>query len=304
MRHEKQTAKLTTRLTGMHHAEALRLAETGRTERHHPVPDAILADQRAFEARLAFALIEAFPEQLQPQGFPWGIESVRAETSGIDIFPAPDASEQVLGALVPYHDRAYGGIRGASGVRVNTTSDGWWILRDSKTAASVRVAASATTGLRRGGNDISPRTRHFITAPRLTTEERRDLQHPHHLARSSPDGWLEHRDVLGSRLLRRPKLIQLLAEEHGFVNIYSHAGKDVVLEWCCGYSSDAISFACQKAGLISTLAGELLPGTMINRRSEYSTTMQVGHARLYLRHNTWACPRESGTGTASESLRY
>jgi hypothetical protein len=272
MRYEHQTAKLTRKLTGMPHTQALQMARGGDTERDRPVPDALTADQRAFEARLAFALIEAFPEHLQPHGYPWGIASVRADTDGLDIHPDPAATAYLLGALVPCHDRQYGGVQGASGTRV-TISDGWWILHDLQTAAKVRVAAPASADPRRGRNEASPRSRRYITAARLTREERRDLGHIERIARSKPDGWLAHRNILGSRLLRRPGLVQLLAQAHGNANIYSHASMDVVLEWCCGDTSDQFSRACHNAGLTADLAGEPLPGTTINRRSDFATTV-------------------------------
>lgn len=136
MRYEHQTAKLTRKLTGMRHSHALHMARIGATERHRPVPDALTADQRAFEARLAFALVDAFPDYLQPHGFPWGIATVTSSPTSLDIHPAPGTTEHLLGALVPYHDRRYGGIRGASGARVTITEDGWWILRDLHTAAT------------------------------------------------------------------------------------------------------------------------------------------------------------------------
>jgi hypothetical protein len=290
MRYEHQTAKLTRKLTGMRHGHALQMARTGATERHHPVPDAFTADQRAFEARIAFALVDAFPEHLQPGGFPWAIAAVTSNPTGLDIHPAPGATEHLLGAIVPYHDRQYGGIRGTSGARVTITDQGWWILRDLHTAASVRIAAPASADLRRGRyRGSSPRARRLIVAAALTTEERRDLAHIDRLAQSHPDHWQAHRDVLGSRLLRRPGLIQRLAQAHGHVNIYTHAGMDIVLEWCCGPTSDEFSSACGKAGIVADLAGQLLPGTTIKRSGDFVTTMKVGHARLSLQHNTWAC---------------
>jgi hypothetical protein len=149
MRHEHQTAKMTRKLTGMPHGRALHMARTGTTEPHQPVPDALTADQRAFESRLAFALIDAFPDYLQPHAFPWAIDTVRSDPASLDIFPAPAAAEHLLGALVPFHDRQYGGLRGAAGARVTTAADGWWILHDVDTTASVRIAAPASTDLRR-----------------------------------------------------------------------------------------------------------------------------------------------------------
>ncbi|BFU43904.1 hypothetical protein [Krasilnikovia sp. MM14-A1004] len=292
MRYEKQTAKLTRALTGMSHSQALHMARTRDCERRNPVPDAHCAHQRAFEARLTFALIDAFPDNLQPPGAPWGIAAVRADTTSLDILPAAGICDDLLAALLPYHDRAYGGIRGASGTRVTNTDDGWWTLHDLDTGAQVRVAAPAPAIPHRTRPGVATRACRLITAPRLTREEHRDLSYFERLAQSSPDGWLEHRNVLGSRLLRRPGLIRTIAEVHGSANIYSHSSTDVVFEWCCGPSSDDIIRACRRAGVTADLAGHPLPGTAIDRGSDFSARLHVGRAELYLRHNKWICPGE------------
>lgn len=290
MRREHQTAKLTRKLTGMSYGHVLRLARDGTTGSRQPVPDALTAEQRAFEARLTFALIDAFPDYMQPHGSPWAIATVRTEPSTLDIFPTPGATEHLLGALVPYHDRQYGGIRGASGARITITADGWWILRDLHTTASVRIAAPASADLRRARHrGSSSRSRKLITTTHLTTEERQDFAHIDRLARHHPEQWQKHRDVLGSRLLRRPAIIHQLAAAHGHANIYSHAGMDVVLEWCCGPTCDELDRAYEQAGLTADLASVRLPGTVVKRGGDFSTTVNVGHAKLYLRHNSAIC---------------
>ena len=63
MTHKKRIAKLTHRLTGIGYSIALHMADAGVIREDQVVPDAITADQRAFETRLALALIAAIRQE-------------------------------------------------------------------------------------------------------------------------------------------------------------------------------------------------------------------------------------------------
>jgi hypothetical protein len=62
------------------------------------------------------------------------------------------------------------------------------------------------------------------------------------------------RDLLFSRILRRPGILNLCSsEDHGVVNNYSHGG-NLVLEWCCGMTHQQVREKFDPTGLTHELA--------------------------------------------------
>lgn len=289
MTHKKRVAKLAHRLTGMGHSAARQLAHAGIIRQDRPIPDAATPQQRAFETRLMYALINAFPDRQQPTGFPWAIAAAIPTEHGLDLYPAPHTADRLLGALLPRYDHNYGGVLGVAGARATIAGSTWWTLHDLDSDAQVRVAATATCDPDRGRHWAAGDQTSVIDAARLTPHERSAQRHPVRLAQHKPPGWLHHRDVLGSRLLRRPGLTRWLARTHGCVNIYTHAELDVVIEWCCGPSVPDMIRDVLRAGLTSSIPEVDLSASGVTGPHDQSptATVGVGHAHLYLRRNPW-----------------
>ena len=77
---------------------------------------------------------------------------------------------------------------------------------------------------------------------------------------------LRVRDLLMSRILRCPRLVNRTAEPHGFANCYTHHSGDLVIEWCCG---DTVETLC--ANLLAHAIADGLPrGNAIELLSPHS----------------------------------
>lgn len=89
-----------------------------------------------------------------------------------------------------------------------------------------------------------------------------------------------HRDLVLSRILRRPTLVNRAAATHGIANCYTHGTTDLVIEWCCGDSLNSMFGALLAHGMIDGLppaeAAELYPA---------SNTALLGNRSLVLRRH-------------------
>ncbi|MFD8914930.1 hypothetical protein [Streptomyces sp. NPDC059575] len=91
---------------------------------------------------------------------------------------------------------------------------------------------------------------------------------------------LEVRDSLMSRILRHPDLVNRAAEPHGFANCYVHHPGDLVIEWCCGDSTEAL---CANL-LAQGFAEGLPPEKAVEVFSQQS--ISFGHGTVVLRRHS------------------
>ena len=284
MPRRREIARRTQTFTGMTHGHALWLAERRLTTWQRPVVEASSLAQRALETRLAFALIDAFPESVQVPGYPWAIAQAIPAGASLDLYPAPGAESRLLAGLLPRKERgSRGPSSGAYGLRGEPSSPGWWTLSDLESGAYVRVAASPLCDpaavAATDGNAL-------ITLPRVTTAERMTPRYLNTVARRARPGWLEHRDVMGSRLLRRPGLLNMLARPRGATHIYTHGARDIIIELCEAQPTLPDAYRWLRA------SGLTAPGDDIDVRAPrslpagyFSAHMDIGHAHLCLQHN-------------------
>ncbi|MFF3456301.1 hypothetical protein ACFYXH_18625 [Streptomyces sp. NPDC002730] len=95
------------------------------------------------------------------------------------------------------------------------------------------------------------------------------------------------RDLVLSRLLRRPALVNRAAEPHGFANCYTHHSGDLVIEWCCGDTVEAFCAALLAHGFIDSLP----PSEAIELPSRHSARLG-GDTVILRRHSACLYGRE------------
>lgn len=297
---KSRVAALAARLMNVSHRKALTLANSGLSWEGQPVPDSTSADQRRFEAAIAFVLTDAFREDLSIRGWSWAIQSVYPRHTGLDIYPVAGAEERLIGALLPRWDRRSGGLEGVAGLRAAHVCPGWWTLYSIASQASIRVAAPWT---------INPYTvtsapaaswlrLAVTTAPTLSRREREYFRWEQSTDDYPHAGWHRERDLMLSRLLRRPGLARVVVEPHMVANIFQHYRMDIVFEWCCGPTLDEFHTIAVRSGLtapiadLGTLHTEGPPEAGVTRH-----TVEYGCGVLGIRRNP-ACIYPDGVDAA------
>jgi hypothetical protein len=294
----REIARRTKKFTGIDHRLALDLAEQRLTTWRRPVVEAADLAQWALEARLAFALIDAFPKSVQVPDFPWAIAQAVPVGGSLDLYPAAGAESRLLAALLPRKQRgSRDPARGAYGIRGEPTSAGWWTLRDLQSGAYVRVAASPLCNP--GAVAAREEGQTLITVPRVTVAERMTPRYLTAVARRHKPGWVAHRDVMGSRLLRRPGLLNMLARPRGATHVYTHGAQDIIIELCTEEPTLPTAYQWVRDSGLATSGDDVevrapqgLPA------GHYSAHLEVGHAHLCLRHNQipWGGLAEADNG--------
>ncbi|MFG3195982.1 hypothetical protein ACGFYT_07580 [Streptomyces sp. NPDC048208] len=107
---------------------------------------------------------------------------------------------------------------------------------------------------------------------------------------------LDVRDVLMSRILRHPDLVNRAAEPHGFANCYVHHPGDLVIEWCCGDSVEAL---CANL-LAKDFTEGLSPEKAVELHSPYAVSFGDGTVILR-RHGS--CQYGSHAAEVTEAIK-
>ncbi|MBC3985583.1 hypothetical protein H8N01_24140 [Streptomyces sp. AC536] len=147
-----------------------------------------------------------------------------------------DMADEVLRELLPRFDHIYGGIRGVPGLRVRGRGDRV-VLHDALGPAQVTVTRSDHGRMRLPSAREGEVLLWKRTSGGLSHDEKQEVEEW-----AVPQGRtdLRVRDLLMSRILRCPRLVNRTAEPHGFANCYTHHSGDLVIEWCCGDTVEAL----------------------------------------------------------------
>ncbi|MEU2439822.1 hypothetical protein ABZ595_27115 [Streptomyces rubradiris] len=264
--------------TGMEYSPCLDWAREGRISRHQPVPDAGSAAQRRFEAMLAHTLAESLRDN-QLDGAVLGVQGVHPDSELPTLHLHPVMAHRVVTELLPRFDAAFGGIRGVPGLRLEYI-DGRWLFVDVSSSAAILLGHEdpdwrpRLPGRQRGWTDI------WRDAPaRLSKIERQELAEwdEGRAAWPRPDA----RDLLFSRVLRRPLLVNSAGQSHGWANTYSHFTHDIVFEWCCGAPAIEVATALRKSGITAPMDGvDVQPGP---DQEPHPERIDMGEASIVLR---------------------
>ncbi|MFE0047310.1 hypothetical protein [Streptomyces albireticuli] len=194
--------------------------------------------QRRLEAHMAHVLAGSLRDH-QLNGALLGVREAEPESQGVRLALESDMADEVLRELLPRFDHFYGGIRGVPGLRVRGIETRL-TLHDTVNSAHVTVTRAD------GGPIRLPSARDgevllWKRAPgALSRDERQEAEE---WTDSRGIGDLRVRDLLLSRILRCPGLVNRAAEPHGFANCYTHHAGDIVIEWCCGDTVEALCAA-------------------------------------------------------------
>ncbi|MFF2627880.1 hypothetical protein ACFVUN_19195 [Kitasatospora griseola] len=223
---------------------SFRLAHQVNVRPGPPIADAPDPRQRRFEAQLAHVLAESFQDH-QLNGALLGVQEALPNGQGLDLFLEPAMAEAVIYELLPRFDHSYGGIRGVPGLRVRGDGRKW-------TLHAVGLGRVVVARTDRGRIRLPvPRDDEVALWGRqpgdLSRDEKREIEW---WADAKGANDVHIRDLLMSRLLRRPELINRTSQPHGFANCYNHHAGDLVIEWCCGDTVEALCVALLAHGFI------------------------------------------------------
>jgi hypothetical protein len=237
-RNANSLAKKIVRQTSLKQATASRLAKQVHVYLGSSVVDSPDPRQRRLEAHIAHVLASGFKDR-QLNGALLGVRGARPESQSVKLTLESDMADEVVRELLPRFDHFYGGVRGVAGLRVRG-SERQLNLHDAASSAHVTV-------MRADGGPIrlpSARDGEVLLWKRvpggLSRDERQEAEEWKD-SRGIED--LRVRDLLLSRILRLPGLVNRTAEPHGFANCYTHHPGDLVIEWCCGDSVEALCAA-------------------------------------------------------------
>ncbi|MEV5975778.1 hypothetical protein [Streptomyces sp. NPDC052114] len=263
---------------------ASRLARQANVYLGSSVADAADPHQRRLEAHMAHVLASSFKDR-QLNGALLGVREARPDGQSLELTLESDMADEVLRELLPRFDHIYGGIRGVPGLRTRGNGDRV-VLHDALGPAQVTVIHSDHGHMRLP----SAREDEVLLWKRgpggLSRDERQEAEE---WADSEGSADLRVRDLLMSRILRRPRLVNRTAEPHGFANCYTHHSGDLVIEWCCG---DTVETLC--ANLLAHGIADGLPrGNAFNLLSPHSahlgdrTVILNRHGSCLYDNKTW-----------------
>ncbi|MFJ4189010.1 hypothetical protein [Kitasatospora sp. NPDC089509] len=258
------------RLTGLPLWRSRELARQVRVFVKYPAPDATTHAQRRFEAMVVGVLANAFRDR-QRDGAMLGVLFATHDGDGLTLHLHPEMADEAVGELLAGWTGARRAVEGVPGVR--------WSARDGRLVIESAIFPARITLVRADG------------APLWVPDELPDeivlvaLQSEvaHASSWDRPDA-SDVRDLLWSRLLRRPTLLNRAAAAHGVANCYTHDVVDLVIEWCCGDSVEALLAALLAHGLADGLAD----GLAVAHAAEFyraSATAMIGGRTVVLRRH-------------------
>ncbi|MFD9691268.1 hypothetical protein [Kitasatospora sp. NPDC059088] len=254
------------RLTGLPLWRARELAGQVRVFVKHPVPDAATPAQRRFEAMVVGVLANAFRDR-QYDGAVLGVLAATQDRDGLTLHLHPEMADEVVGELITDWTRERH--------RVGWTPNVQWLLRNGQFVITSELRSARITLVRADGDPLwMPSLLPYeMTKPALRLEDTRARYWDRTAA---PDV----RDLLWSRLLRRPTLLNRAAATHGVANCYTHGVSDLVIEWCCGDSMEALFAILLAHGL-----ADGLDGADAAELYKASATAMVGSQTVVLRRH-------------------
>ncbi|MBP2402496.1 hypothetical protein [Streptomyces syringium] len=235
-RNTNRLAKKIRAQTSLTLSAASRLAQQANVYLGSSVEDSPNPQQSRLEAHVAHVLASSFQDR-QLNGALLGVEEAQPENQGLKLILESNMANEVLRELLPRFDHFYGGIRGVPGLRIRG-SNRRVALHDALSSAQVTVMRADHGAMRlpsaRDGEVLL-----WKRVPGVLTRNERQEAAEWADSRAIVD--LRVRDVLLSRILRWPGLVNRTAKPHGFANCYTHHSGDLVIEWCCG---DTVETLC------------------------------------------------------------
>ncbi|WP_157171759.1 hypothetical protein [Nocardia higoensis] len=258
-----QTARICSAATGVCYTESQKWFDQGLISRQRPVPEASTLDQRRLEAIAAHELAGAFGDS-QLDGALLGIQKAKpVQTGFLWLEPHPTMAYAVVHRLLPHHDHDYGGLRGVPGLRPRSLKDGLLVLADSLSTAGLVLRVPQGFSLRpalfnEGNYDVI-----WKDDPESTHESEGRYLHTWSIPFDAAGA--RRRDLVLSRLLRRPGTLQRIGTTHGLAQTWSHWSRDLVIAWCCGASESEVKCQFRKSGF-----AEDLDGVEVDNRDSFS----------------------------------
>ncbi|MGY1960755.1 restriction endonuclease [Nocardia gipuzkoensis] len=298
-----QTARMCSAATGASYVESQRWFDQGLISRQRPVPEAATTDQRRLEAIAACELAEAFGDS-QLDGALLGIQKAKSVQEGfLRLEPHPAMAYAVVHRLLPHHDHDYGGLRGVPGLRPHSLKDGLLVLIDSLSTAGLVLQVPSGFSLRPVSSDNGDYDAIWHDHPDSTHESEEDYLHI--WSRRFDAAGARRRDLVFSRLLRRPGILRRIGTTHRLAHTWSHWSRDIVIEWCCGASELEVKYQLGKSGFTDELDGVEVDG----RESEGGiwwgdTGLDLRHVSSYVPDEDWASNIAAGYKIDAVRGRY
>ncbi|MEU4120598.1 hypothetical protein AB0F71_39715 [Kitasatospora sp. NPDC028055] len=254
------------RLSGLPLWRSRELAGQVRVFIKHSVSDTTDPGQLRFEAMVVSALANVFRDR-QRDGAVLGVLFTTHDGDGLTLHLHPAMADEAVGQLLVGPMATHRMVGGVAGVR--------WSVRSGRLVIESAILPARITLLRADGAPLG--------APRELPGEFVIPVHQAEVTRA--DKWDQAdapdvRDLLWSRLLRRPALLNRAAAAHGVANCHTHGRSDLVIEWCCGDSVEAVFAAMLAHGL----ADGLDPVDAAELHSASATAMIGGRTVVLRRH--------------------
>lgn len=282
-----QTARISSAATGASYVESQKWFDQGLISRQRPVPEAATTDQRRLEAIAAHELAEAFGDS-QLDGALLGIQKAKSVQDGfLWLEPHPTMAYAVVHRLLPYHDHDYGGLRGVPGLRPRSLKDGLLVLIDSLSTAGLVLQVPSGFSLRSASSDDGDYDAIWHDHPDSTHE--REYDYLHSWSRPFDAAGARRRDLVLSRLLRRPGILRRIGTTHGLAHTWSHWPRDIVIAWCCGASESEVKFQLHKSGFADELDRVKVDDCKSDGRIWWGDTgLDLRHVSSYVPDEDWA----------------
>ncbi|MGW4981869.1 hypothetical protein [Streptomyces mirabilis] len=260
-RNSNRLAKKIRNQTSLTLSTASRLARQTNVYLGSSIADAADPHQRRLEAHVAHVLASSFQDR-QLNGALLGVREAGSDSQSLELTLESDMADEILRELLPRFDHFYGGIRGVPGLRIRGNRE-HVVLHDALSPAQLTVTPADHRRMRLP----SAREGEVLLWKRvpggLSHDERQEAEE---WVDSKGSANLRVRDLLMSRILRCPRLVNRTAEPHGFANCYTHHSGDLVIEWCCG---DTVETLCANL-LAHGIADGLPQGNAIQLLSRHS----------------------------------
>ncbi|MFE1463945.1 hypothetical protein ACFW6M_22920 [Streptomyces nigra] len=286
----QSVAKLCVEATGWDEGECQKWAEEGFISAALPIPDASSAPQRHLEAYVVHVLADALRDgQLDSAVF--GVTRVRALPSCPVLYLHAEMADVVVSEILPRFEAGYGGLKGVPGLRPTPVPGGGLDLRLVGTGARLRFMSEGTDWKPvlpgdvppgdkiEGGEDYQEVRQLWHSEESLDPLETDELRF-WNMEPTSRRKEVVERNWLLSRILRRPAIVNLAGNSHGWANTYTHAYEDVVIEWCCGEDPQYVKSKLLESGLVESPAGvDIEPDPDF----KHPETFYFGSGRAYVR---------------------
>jgi hypothetical protein len=237
-------------------------------------------------------------------GAAFGVATVFPAASHLKLRLHPVMAKRVLWEMLPRDDSAYGGIRGVPGMRVEQ-QNGRIVLRDLLSQARVLITQPI--------DPISMMHRLAPTEQPLWLDDGMHLQDEEAKDRASwsAEGKSKRsiaqaasRDWLLSRMLRRPVLVNRTCREHGWANTYTHGDVDLVIEWCCDDTPDALACHLRDSGVTAWPDDPRLGPYREPPRLSGLETLWLGETEVVLRRGYCSGDSPDSALRAAEKLEW